>query len=195
MRRTTGTAERQPPAEMFSRSPDSLAFEEFWRSLRGVHRMPRRRDFNPARAAHFIRDLVLMEAPGPSRACLRIRLAGERYQELAGHTLAGSDHLDSLAPEYHAGALATGRMMSMLPCGLWQISPMHLPCGYGQFVEITGFPLGAGDDNIPLLICYVRLTGELLGNDHAPLAGLELDTAAAFHFIDVGFGTPNWSSP
>ena len=70
-------------AGLQTRSADSRAFEEFWRRIRGGNLIPRRGDFNIARAARFVRDLVLMEAPAPDRKSMRIRLAGERYQEIA----------------------------------------------------------------------------------------------------------------
>src|SRR5690348_8164163 len=155
------TQELQQAAQLFSRSAESRAFEEMWNRMRNGAIVPRRGDFNLARAARFIRDLVLMESPAPDRRSLRIRLAGERYQEIAGHDLAGRDHLDYLDPDFRDGALTTGWLMTTQPCGLWQITPMHSPGGYGQFIEVTAFPLGAGDDGIPLLICHVRLTEAL----------------------------------
>jgi hypothetical protein len=66
---------------------------------------------------------------------------------------------------------------------------MHTAKGYGQYIEVTGFPLGAGEDGIPLLLCHVRLTGELL---HAHERRFSLDTATDFHFIDLGAGIPVW---
>lgn len=171
----------------FTRSAESHAFEDLWNRMRNGAIVPRRSDFNLARAAHFIRDVVLLEAPAPDRRSLRIRLAGERYQEVAGHNLSGKDHLDYLDPEYRDGALTTGWLMTTQPCGLWQITPMHTPGGYGQYIEVTAFPLGAGDDGIPLLICHVRLTDTLL---HSKGRRFMVDTAAQFRFIDVGCGIP-----
>ncbi|HSM96125.1 MAG TPA: PAS domain-containing protein [Rhizomicrobium sp.] len=176
--------------DLLSRSQESRDFEEFWRRLRGGNIVPARSAFNLARAARFIRDLVLLEAPSPERRSLRIRLAGERYQEIAGQTLSGKDHLEFLEPEYRDGALTTGWLMATQPCGLWQITPMHLPSGYGRYIEVTGFPLGAGEDHIPLLLCHVRLTDMLLHTgDHK----FSMDTATQFHFIDVGCGLPEWA--
>ena len=175
---------------LWSRSQESREFEDLWNRMRGGALVPRRSDFNVARAARFIRDLVLMEAPAPERPMMRIRLAGERYQEIAGYNLAGRDHLEHFDPDYREGALTTGWVMANHPCGLWQITPMHTPKGYGQYIEVTGFPLGAGEDRIPLLLCHVRLTGQLL---HAADSRFGLETAADFHFIDVGAGVPEWA--
>lgn len=178
-------------AGLQTRSADSRAFEEFWRRIRGGNLIPRRGDFNIARAARFVRDLVLMEAPAPDRKSMRIRLAGERYQEIAGYNLAGRDHLEHFDHDYRDGALTTGWLMFNHPCGLWQITPMHTAKGYGQYIEVTAFPLGAGEDGIPLLLCHVRLTGELL---HTRGQRFSLDTATDFHFIDLGAGIPNWDA-
>src|SRR5512143_669659 len=115
---TTEHAQLRP--DLLSRSEESRDFEEFWRRLRGGNIVPGRSAFNLARAARFIRDLVLLEAPSPERRSLRIRLAGERYQEVAGQTLSGKDHLEFLEPDYRDGALTTGWLMATQPCGLWQ---------------------------------------------------------------------------
>jgi hypothetical protein len=159
--------------------------------MRGGAIVPRRSSFNIAKAAKFVRDLVLMEAPAPQRQSMRIRLAGERYQEIAGYNLAGRDHLEHFDPDYRDGALTTGWLMANHPCGLWQITPMHSPKGYGQYIEVTGLPLGAGEDGIPLLLCHVRLTGQLL---HTGGNRFGMDTAADFRFIDVGAGVPAWAA-
>jgi hypothetical protein len=76
------------------------------------------------------------------------------------------------------------------PCGLWQVTPMHTARGYGQYIEVTAFPLGAGEDGVPLLLCHVRLTDKLL---HSNAGRFLCDTAAKFHFIDVGCGVPQWA--
>ncbi|HEY2034474.1 MAG TPA: PAS domain-containing protein [Rhizomicrobium sp.] len=187
---TKDHAEVLARADLLSRSAESRDFEDFWQRMRGGNIVPRRAEFNLARAARFIRDLILLEAPAPERQSLRIRLAGERYQEVAGQCLSGKDHLDFLDPEYRDGALTTGWLMANHPCGLWQITPMHTPKGYGQYIEVTGFPLGAGEDRIPLLLCHVRLTDTLL---HTGDSKFSMETATQFHFIDIGCGVPEWA--
>ena len=95
-----------------------------------------------------------------------------------------------LDPDSRDGALTTGWLMATQPCGLWQITPMHTPRGYGQYIEVTGFPLGAGEDRIPLLLCHVRLTDTLLHTgDHK----FSMESATQFNFIDVGCGIPEWA--
>ncbi|MGN6517138.1 MAG: PAS domain-containing protein [Rhizomicrobium sp.] len=184
------TQEILAAARAFTRSAQSLAFEDFWRALRGASLIPARNVFNPARAARFIRDLVLMEAPHPGGEGMRIRIAGERYQEIAGQSLGGVDHLEFLAPEYREGARMTGELMASLPCGLWQIAPLHNARGYGQLIEVTAFPLGAGDDGIPLLLCHVGLMDILVQGALPTARGLALDTATQFRFLDIGAGVP-----
>jgi len=186
---TTEHALRGMQDGLWSRSQESRDFEEMWNRMRGGALVPRRSNFNVAKAARFVRDLVLMEAPAPERRTMRIRLAGERYQEIAGYNLAGRDHLEHFDPDYRDGALTTGWLMANHPCGLWQITPMQTAKGYGQYIEVTGFPLGAGEDGIPLLLCHVRLTGKLL---QSPCNRFAMDTASDFHFIDVGAGVPYW---
>lgn len=181
-------------ARVFARSLESCAFEEFWRGLRGASLVPARKNFNLARAARFIRDLVLMEAPHPGRDGMRIRIAGERYQEFAGRNLSGADHLEFLAPEYRDGARVTAELMVTTPCGLWQVSPLYCGRGFGQFIEVTAFPLGAGDDGIALLLCHVRMMDGLLPHDLPAAQGLALDTAAQYQFLDIGTGLPDISA-
>ena len=130
---TTGKTADNARAKFLSRSPQSHDFEQFWDGLRkGSDLVPRRDDFNPARAARFIRELVLMEAPAPDRKHMRIRIAGERYQEIAGQNLSGKDHLDFLDPDFHDGALTTGWLMSTQPCGLWQIMQSSRTGGWSK---------------------------------------------------------------
>jgi hypothetical protein len=187
---TTEHAREGMQAALWSRSQESRDFEALWNRMRGGALVPPRSSFNVAKAARFVRDLVLMEAPAPERRTIRIRLAGERYQEIAGCNLAGRDHLEHFDADYRDGALTTGWLMANHPCGLWQITPMHTAKGYGQYIEVTGFPLGAGEDGIPLLLCHVRLTGRLL---HTRDNRFGMDTASDFHFIDVGAGVPVWA--
>src|SRR5215469_723525 len=110
---------------MRPRSPASLAFEDFWRSLRRDGAlMPARSDFNPAQAAPFFHNIILLEAPGDGRNSLKVRVAGQRYQGSVPFTVAGTDHLETLPARYHAAAIVSARLMVEKPCGLWQIMPV-----------------------------------------------------------------------
>jgi hypothetical protein len=174
---------------MYSRSSQSLVFETFWRSLRGERLVPDRGDFAPGRAARFLPNIVLLEAPGDERHSLRIRVAGQVFQQAIPYNLAGTDLLELLPARYRAGAVASGCLMVSKPCGLWQITPVHLR-GYAKPVEVTAFPLGAV--SVPLIIAYVLSLKELLPTSGTPSLAMEADTAMEFRFLDVGAGEPEW---
>ena len=178
-----------PVRESFARSRDSHAFEIFWRSLRGEKRIPSRADFQPAKARRFLGDIVLMEAPDESDPTLRIRVTGQRFDNLLGANLTGQDHLDFMPEQFRAGVLATARKMIELPCGLWQISPAHLVRGYATNLEITAFPLtaeGSGFYLLSLVLPAGGLKPSSLPTDH----GVGIDTAVTHEFIDLGAGIP-----
>ena len=177
---------------MRPRSKQSLAFEEFWRSLRKDGALvPLRSDFKPARAARFLHNIILLEAPGEGRASLKIRVAGHLYQGAVPYTVAGTDYLDVLPSKYHAGALASVRLMVEKPCALWQVMPVH----HGDFVrlhEFTAFPLAAGSDGIPLILGYILPLEDLTIASPPVHRELSVDTAIEFAFLDVGAGEPHW---
>jgi hypothetical protein len=176
---------------MRPRSQASLAFEEFWRSLRNGALMPSRADFKPAKAARFLHNIILLEAPGEGRNSLKVRVAGQLYQGAAQYAVAGTDHLDILPAQYHAGALASVRLMVSRPCGLWQVMPVYRR-GFSRLIEFTAFPLSAAADGIPLIL------GHLFPLEDVGLAApalrkeISVDTAVEFLFIDIGAGEPVW---
>ena len=176
---------------MRPRSKGSLAFEEFWRSLRSGTLVPSRADFKPSRAARFLHNIILLEAPGEGRDTLKVRLAGHLYQSVVQYSVSGTDHLDLLPPEYHAGALASVRLMAAKPCGLWQVMPVYLR-GYSRLVEFTAFPLSPGEDCIPLILGYLVPLDEVGLAAPALRKEISVDTAVDFLFIDVGAGEPKW---
>src|SRR5690348_6252592 len=104
---------------MRPRTLASRAFEDYWRSLRRDGAlMPARSDFNPAMAAGFLDNIILLDAPPEGRDSLKVRVAGRLYQRSVPYTVAGTDHLETLPAEYHAGAVASARLMVKKPCGL-----------------------------------------------------------------------------
>jgi hypothetical protein len=177
--------------QTFNRTDESRAFEEFWRSLRGANLIPSRADFQPAKARRFLGDIVLMEAPSAQCPSLRIRVTGQRFDNLIGANLTGQDNLDFMPPEYRAGAIATARKMIEQPCGLWQISAAHLVFGYATNLEITAFPLSADKDGKSYLLTYVLSAGGLgpvsMPTDH----GIGINTAATYRYLDIGAGEPS----
>jgi hypothetical protein len=177
-----------PPT--FRRSEQSQAFEEFWRSLRGAKLVPARADFQPAKARRFLGDIVLMEAPSEQHPALRIRVTGQRFDNLIGANLTGQDNLDFMPQDYRAGAVVTARKMIERPCGLWQISPAHLVRGYATNLEITAFPLSADDSGTAYILCQALPAGGI-GNVSLPTEhGMGLDTAVTYHYLDIGAGVP-----
>lgn len=183
-----------PYTPSFVRSSESLEFEAFWRSIRGSALVPSRADFHPSKARRFLRDLVLMEAPSKASPTLRIRLTGQRFDETIGFDISGRDHLDFMPQEFHAGVLATARAMVTRPCGLWQITPAHLVRGYALNLEITAFPLVAGEQERAYLITHVRPTGGIMSATLPTQNGLSLDTAVIYQFLDIGAGHPKMTA-
>lgn len=177
---------------MRPRSKDSVAFEEFWRSLRknGVL-VPRRSDFQPAKAARFLHNIVLLEVPDEGRKSLKMRVVGHIYQSAVQYAVAGTDHLDILPPQYHEAAVASVRLMVKKPCGLWQIMPVYLK-GVERLLEFTAFPLLPGNDGIALILGYLFPLESVGLAPAAPKQEVMVDTAVEFQFIDVGAGAPDW---
>jgi hypothetical protein len=177
---------------MRPRSKGSLAFEEYWKSLRKEGApVPSRGDFQPAKAARFLHNIVLLEAPGDGQKSLKMRVVGHVYQSAVQYAVAGTDHLNILPPQFHEGALASVRLMVKQPCGLWQVMPVYLN-GVSRCIEFTAFPLAPGDDGIPLILGYLF---PLEGLGLAPAAlkqEVTVDTAVEFQFIDIGAGQPKW---
>ncbi len=177
-----------------ARSEESRQFEALWKSLRRDRLVPHRADFHPARARHLLRDLVLLEAPADAHPSARIRISGEGYNEAAGQNMAGRDHLDLLAPQYRAAAIATGELMIGTPCGLWQVSPIHLARGYAIHLEMTAFPLATDGGRPPCLLAHVRPVEGFMPATLPTPNGLAIDTAVTFRFIDIGAGVPQWTA-
>src|SRR4051794_19410028 len=162
---------------MYSRSNQSLAFEALWRSLRGRRLVPDRGDFRPRNAARFLPNIVLLEAPGELRPSLRIRMAGQTFQDDVPYTLAGTDILDFFPSQYRAGAAESGRLMIRKPCGLWQITPVHHVAGFARPVEVTAFPLSSVADGIPMVMVHLLPLETVLPAASAPVSAITADTA------------------
>jgi len=177
-----------------ARSEGSRQFEALWRSLRRDGLVAHRADFRPAEARHLLRDLVLLEAPADTHPSARIRISGEGFNEAAGQNMAGQDHLDLLAPQYRAAAVATSELMINTPCGLWQVSPIHLARGYAIHLEMTAFPLATGDGKPPCLLGHVRPIEGFMPVTLPTPNGLAIDTAVTFRFVDIGAGVPEWAA-
>jgi hypothetical protein len=175
----------------FVRSSESRDFEALWRSLRGDDRLvPGRAEFQPAKARRFLRDLVLLEAPTAACPALRIRLTGRRIDETIGFDISGRDHLEFMAPEFHAGVLAAAHAMIERPCGLWQITPAHLVRGYALNFEVTALPLAPDELGRSYIISHVRPVGDVMSSRLPTHNGLGIGTAVSHTFLDIGAGEP-----
>lgn len=172
------------------RSRESRAFEAFWRALRGDKLVPARADFQPTKARSFLGDIVLMEAPTEAKPVYRIRVTGQRVDNLIGASLTGRNNLDFMPEKYHAGSIAAGRLLIELPCGMWQISPAHLVRGYATNLEITAFPLGADESGMSYILMQVLPAGGLNSVSLPTDQGVGIDTAVTSQYIDIGAGLP-----
>jgi hypothetical protein len=178
------------------RSAQSRAFEAFWRSLRNDELVPSRASFNPAKASQFLRDLVLLECPSGNPADLRIRLAGDGFQQLTSSNLTGQSFIPLMSAAVRDAAVLTTHLLFETPCGLWQITPAHLALGYAIELEITAFPLSGATNGVPYLLCLVRrIDGILEAKFPIGNPGLALDTALQYRFLDIGAGEPEWNPP
>ncbi|HEX2592069.1 MAG TPA: hypothetical protein VHL34_11275 [Rhizomicrobium sp.] len=180
------------PFTNYQRTDESLAFEAFWRSLCDGRPLPPRNAFRPSLGVRFLRDLITMEAPGPRGDGMRIRFFGERAHEFAGRNLAGLNYVDLLPAQHRNGAVAAGRLMAEMPCGLWQISPLHLARGYAQCVEFTAVPLGPDDNGMRAFLCLLRPVEGIFLSTLPVNYGVAIDTALQFRFLHLGAGEPAW---
>jgi hypothetical protein len=192
---TSTFAKSVPAPFVVERSAESLAFEAHWRNLPKTGLVPERVQFKPEKAARFLRNLVLVEAPDADATRVNIRLAGSGVQERMHRDITGHDYLDFLPKPYHDGALASAKLMLSYPCGLWQVMAVHYERGYSQNVEITAFPLIAGEGSAPLLVIVMIPVAGLVKAHPSPGKVMVADTASTFEFIDIGAGVPVWPIP
>jgi hypothetical protein len=173
-----------------ARSDRSREFESFWRNLPKDGPVPHRRDVKPGRAAQLLRAIVMLEARFGAQPSLRIRLSGSSLQERIQSNITGLDYLDFRPAEYRAATMEAVRLMSSLPCGLWQVMAMHYQRGFAQYFELTAFPLLGDDSEVPIIFCLMNPTGGLIRA--VPVSGKPLmtDTAKTYGYIDVGAGKP-----
>jgi hypothetical protein len=172
------------------RSEGSFEFEALWRALPRAGLVPPRNAFNPARATKLLPKLILVEAPNPAHPGLYFRLVGQALNENVRRNMAGTNWLDFLPQAHHAEALESARLICEHPCGVWQLTPVHYERGFSQLIEATIFPLGAGADGVPLMLCSLEF---LATDNHKPGdlgKGLTAETSKVYEFIDIGAGVP-----
>lgn len=172
------------------RSARSREFEALWRALPREGLVPPRSAFAPARAAKFLRNLMLVEGPGPNRPALTFRLVGDALTELIGVNLTGLNYLDFIPDEQRAEALEAGRLICNHPCGIWQLNPVHFDRGISQIIEATIFPLGPGADGVPLMLGCLVFLQQTMQPVPAVDKAVNAETSAVYEFIDIGAGVP-----
>jgi hypothetical protein len=183
-------ASYDPGQISLTRSERSREFESFWRGLPKEDLVPHRRDVKPARAAAFLRDIVLLETRLGDTPSLRVRLIGSSVQERIQSNITGLDYLDFRPTEYHAATMEAARLMSSQPCGVWQVMAMHYERGFAQYFELTAFPLLGDDPDVPIIFGLMNPTGGLVRAVSVRGKPVMADTATTYDYIDIGAGKP-----
>jgi hypothetical protein len=182
------------PETAQTRSDESRAFEALWRGLpREDKPIPYRDAFRPSQALAFLRDILISDIVEPELGP-RIRFCGERLHALTQRNLAGEYLFDLLPPEHHAGVHLSARVMMEQPCGLWQLSPLHLDRGYAVNLESTIFPMWSRDGHPQFLNLLRPVGGGFDAKEITMPRGVAIDTAVVFQFLDVGYGLPAWET-
>jgi hypothetical protein len=174
-----------------ARSERSRAFESLWRSLPRQSLVPPRRAFDPGKAREFLPHLAIVEKPSRENPGLRFRLVGQSLTETIGLNVTGADYLAFLVPEQRGEALAAAHLICEHPCGIWQLNPIYYANGSSRYIEATIFPLGPGDDELPLmLLCFEFVEHKSVERNPADKA-VSVETSKIFEFIDIGAGIPS----
>jgi hypothetical protein len=181
-----------PAPDASPRSSSSLSFQDFWSGLRRSGPIPHRQDFSPAKAAGFLRDIVLIEVPDNCAGAMRVRVTGSAFDMRAGKSIAGHNYLDFVPEHLHGGLRKSVRLMLDHPCGLWQVMPMHYEKGIAQQAEVTAFPLLPADNGAPLLLCLVKFPGRPVRPISPGGKAMIVETATAYEFLDIGKGAPRY---
>jgi hypothetical protein len=153
--------------------------------------VPPRQAFDPGKAKQFLHHLALVEKPSRDNPRLRFRLVGQGLTQTIGVNVTGADYLEFLAPEQRGEALATAHLICEHPCGIWQLNPVGYANGSSRYIEATIFPLGPGDDDVPLMmLCFEFVEHKVSERDPVNKA-VSVETSKIFEFIDIGAGVPN----
>lgn len=173
-----------------TRTPLSVEFEAFWRSLPKSGFVPNRSSFLPERASRFLRDLVLCELFLDGQSLVRMRLVGSAFEDRIKRNVKGEDFLQYLPAEFREGAIESVRHIVNRPCGLWQVTPVHFARGYAQNIEFTALPLRPGPDGVHLLLVLTQAVNGLVTAKPTIDKVMMADTALVYRYIDLGAGIP-----
>ncbi len=164
-----------------------------WLGLRDGGRMPTRAEFRPAKAARFLREIVLLEVPRGIERRVMVRLVGTTVEARLQTNIVRQDYLQYLPEIHREGAWRSCRMMAEHPCGLWQMSNLRYERGISNLVEMTMFPLAGTPDGPQFVLVHLNFMGTGADSGSAPRA-ISADTALTFRFLDVGAGLPAWAA-
>jgi hypothetical protein len=126
--------------DQFSRSVQSVRFEEALRSVAQPGALPRRADIDTAMLQVLVPWIAIVE-PNNATRTLKIELAGAGISQLLGREAVGVDYLDIVDPAIKGDAFDSTFVMLTRPCGLWQITPGLTDVGGNVMVEYTGYPI------------------------------------------------------
>ena len=120
-----------------------------------------------------------------------MRLVGSEFESYIHRNVRGEDYLQFLPEKYRSGAIDSVRQIIALPCGLWQVTPLHYERGFVRKVEITVFPLKPESCGVFQLLILTQFLGGPLISQTASDRLVLADTALDFYYIDVGAGVPS----
>jgi hypothetical protein len=124
----------------FSRSVQSLRFEEALRAAAQPGALPRRSDIHSGTIEDLMPWIAIVE-PNNATRTLKIEMAGTGISQLLGREAVGVDYLDIVDPAIHGEAFDSTFLMLTRPCGLWQMTPGLTEAGEKVMVEYTGHPI------------------------------------------------------
>ncbi|MEQ1863400.1 MAG: PAS domain-containing protein [Micropepsaceae bacterium] len=124
----------------FSRSAQSVHFEEVLRVASQPGALPRRVDIDAATLQNLMPWIAIVEPNNVTRT-LKIEMAGTGICQVLGREAVGIDYLDIVDPAIKGDAFDSTFVMLTRPCGLWQMTPGLTEAGGNVMVEYTGYPI------------------------------------------------------
>lgn len=169
-------------------SEDSRRLLRAWKTWRGPHLLPHRRDMDLVSIARLMPQLVLLEAFSPQR--MIFRLAGTGIESIAGLRLRGRNHIAMAQPDQRAARshLLWGAVTQ--PCGLLAIHTFpHPDSGRLHQIETFVLPILPDDAAAPMQLIGLAAGLPVLETGSHVTRPLEY-AGASRQFIDIGGGIP-----
>lgn len=139
-----------------------------------------------SRFPEFASHMALVEV-GSGESRLLFRHVGPGLTQFFDRDLTDSDYLDIVAPSTRQSAYVSGVAMSLQPCGLWQITPARTHDGQTVLLEYTAFPLAKDEENVGLIVFFVR---PILHPDAQAPRLVAVQQSTSWRWIDLGHGVP-----